>query len=161
MSWEAKEFVRPVCDRCAKKGDSDEYTWWEDEAVAEEQYGEIDWFFRSRLIRVERSDKAPWMDRRYYETIEIVCPDCLVCEVCGEKENGAYEVDDHLVCGEHEDHEFPSCPDCKGEHQDSRPTIIPVDGGSYICANDFHRNAEKGLFQHLGPLPKHDSEESR
>ena len=32
-----------------------------------------------------------------------LCPDCQKCEVCGER---GYETGDHIVCDEHEDHNF-------------------------------------------------------
>ncbi len=35
---------------------------------------------------------------------ELLCPKCQRCEVCGAEH--AYEVNDHLVCEEHEGHEF-------------------------------------------------------
>lgn len=34
----------------------------------------------------------------------LLCPDCQHCEVCGT--GRAYEIDDHLLCPEHEGHEF-------------------------------------------------------
>lgn len=34
----------------------------------------------------------------------LLCPDCQHCEVCGSPR--AYGIDDHLVCDEHEDHDF-------------------------------------------------------
>ncbi|NKV12611.1 hypothetical protein GS909_20005 [Rhodococcus hoagii] len=39
-----------------------------------------------------------------YTTVELLCPDCQKCDVC--KSPHAYEVDDHLVCQDHEDHDF-------------------------------------------------------
>lgn len=37
-------------------------------------------------------------------TVELLCPDCQRCEVC--RAHQAYEIDDHLVCEDHEDHNF-------------------------------------------------------
>ena len=45
----------------------------------------------------EWAEVGPLRDERHY------CPDCQKCEVCGAS---GYVVDDHIVCDDHEDHEF-------------------------------------------------------
>lgn len=37
-------------------------------------------------------------------TTRALCRGCQVCEVCGSGD--AYDIDDHLVCEDHEDHDF-------------------------------------------------------
>lgn len=36
--------------------------------------------------------------------VELLCPNCQECEICESK--NAYDIDDHLVCEDHEDHDF-------------------------------------------------------
>ncbi|MFN3005124.1 hypothetical protein [Mycolicibacterium wolinskyi] len=61
----------------------------------------LDWFERTR------SEPAPTPElpqREICHTVELLCPGCQKCEICGAEH--AYEVDEHLVCDEHEDHDF-------------------------------------------------------
>ena len=64
-----------------------------------------EWFDRFRLVRIEPPTEDYPREQRVYETVELLCRKCQTCDVCGDSE--AYEMGDHLVCEDHEDHEFP------------------------------------------------------
>ncbi|AEL98217.1 hypothetical protein PBI_BIGNUZ_54 [Mycobacterium phage BigNuz] len=38
------------------------------------------------------------------QLVELICPNCQRCEVCGTAK--AYPIDEHLVCEQHEGHDF-------------------------------------------------------
>lgn len=62
---------------------------------------EDQWFATYRYEPAPRPD-CPQGRIAHIET--LLCPACLQCEVCGEKY--AYPLGDHLVCENHEDHDF-------------------------------------------------------
>lgn len=61
-----------------------------------------DWFER---VREEAAPTPENPRRRIAHTVELLCKACQRCEVCGS--DRAYVIDDeHLVCADHEGHEF-------------------------------------------------------
>lgn len=59
-----------------------------------------DWFERWSYV----PNPTPENPRGRIGTLEeLLCPNCQKCEVCGV---AAHDVDEHLVCGDHEDHKF-------------------------------------------------------
>ena len=59
------------------------------------------WFVRYIRLPLPRTDVPNAVQ---LEIDELLCPDCQRCEVCGL--GCAYAMDDHLVCADHEDHDF-------------------------------------------------------
>lgn len=96
--------------RCGRiEDDYGDFAGWIDGDIPIEhvtEYYDEPWLKRERVVKViPRDDTYPY-DRRVYELVELLCPDCIRkrgCEVCGEP---AYAVDEHLVCEDHEDHDF-------------------------------------------------------
>lgn len=85
MSIKEVTMYQAICDECKNGHESScGSTCWPDESWAIEQAGYDDWFYDSKINRV-------------------LCPGCQKCEVCGES---GYEINDHLVCDNHEDHDF-------------------------------------------------------
>ena len=78
------------CTECGIAYDSgDTIVAWMDETTAIEQASEYgEWF-------------AEWLGN---SVVRLLCRGCQVCEVCGSGD--AYDIDDHLVCEDHEDHDF-------------------------------------------------------
>lgn len=70
-----------------------------------EDVAENGWFERSRITKVLPPDDQHPHGRQIVETVALLCLDCQKCEVCDV--SPAYEVDGHLVCDDHEDHDFP------------------------------------------------------
>ncbi|AVP42369.1 hypothetical protein SEA_MISHA28_70 [Mycobacterium phage Misha28] len=62
-----------------------------------------DWFGRSAPTG-ELIDFGGGRMGQRYQLVELLCPDCQRCEVCGSDK--AYPIDEHLVCEQHEGHEF-------------------------------------------------------
>lgn len=94
-----------VCDRCQTEAEYCEYTAFGDAGEAVERAeGECDWFERTVVDTVYPPSEEHPRGLRSYKTIELLCRNCQKCDVCGG--DPAYEVDDHLVCEKHENHEF-------------------------------------------------------
>lgn len=62
----------------------------------------LGWFERTRTEPSPRPDNP---HAKLVHTVELLCPDCQKCEVCG-ADARADELDEHLVCEDHADHEF-------------------------------------------------------
>lgn len=101
-------FYQAVCDRCGSPHDDGEYSAWDDGSLAIEAAADYGWFGRTKVVASSPPDEKNPFGRTILETVEVVCDSCATCDVCGEK--GAYEFDNHLVCDEHEDHEFDAEP---------------------------------------------------
>ncbi len=81
MSIREVAMYRAECDVCSEGVEGEFYAWTDrDSAVADVEA--FDWFTASG---------------------RLVCPDCMKCEVCGGR---GYPDDDHLVCEDHEGHDF-------------------------------------------------------
>lgn len=84
-------YYQAKCDGCGTvEDDYGDYTAFGDPGTVIDHVLDADWF------RKVAADGA--------ET--LLCPECQRCEVCESKH--AYPVDDHLVCEDHEDHDFPA-----------------------------------------------------
>ncbi|AEK08608.1 hypothetical protein PBI_DLANE_64 [Mycobacterium phage DLane] len=98
--------------RCTKCGDIE--TDYGDFSAYSDPGGAInavlaaaDWFGRSAPTG-ELIDFGGGRMGQRYQLVELLCPDCQRCEVCGTAK--AYPINDHLVCEDHEDHEFEAAP---------------------------------------------------
>lgn len=60
-----------------------------------------EWFVRYIRLPLPRTDVPSAVQ---LEVDELLCPKCQHCEVCGVKQ--AYVFDEHMICAEHEDHDF-------------------------------------------------------
>lgn len=95
-----------VCDGCKEDADYGDFTAWGDSSSAVEMAGD-DWFERTKVVKeIPQCEDHP-LGQKIIETVELLCPACQKCEICGEK---GYQMDDHLVCDEHEDHDFADAP---------------------------------------------------
>lgn len=63
------------------------------------------WF---ETTRDEPSATPEMPNRVIVHTVELLCPDCQRCEVCGAV--NPTETDGHLVCVDHEDYDFSDAP---------------------------------------------------
>lgn len=95
--WQAR------CTKCGHICDEyGDYTAFGDAESAIEHVTDCgEWFSRWTY------EPAPTADNpraRIGDLVELLCEDCQQCEVCGSKT--AYEHDDHLVCADHEGHDF-------------------------------------------------------
>ncbi|WP_078344044.1 hypothetical protein [Mycobacteroides chelonae] len=113
------EPLRPIamyqaqCTSCGTVVDDyGDYSCMDDDAVVSYVCESLGWF---EVTRRELSPTPGMPTRVIVHTVELVCPDCQRCEVCGAL-NPA-EIDEHLVCVNHEDHNF-------------RPVGWPVSGGA-------------------------------
>jgi hypothetical protein len=104
MSIKEVSFYVAECDRCGEKHDHYEFSAWSDHGQARDVAVDDGWFDRDRLVRLEPPSEEFPRGRGFYETVELVCPDCQTCDVCGSKD--AWQEDGHLVCEDHEDHDF-------------------------------------------------------
>ncbi|WP_341513663.1 hypothetical protein AAC389_15780 [Rhodococcus qingshengii] len=95
-----------VCDGCKEDADYGDFTAWGDSSSAVEMAGE-DWFERMKVVKEIPPCEDHPLGQKIVETVELLCPACQKCEICGES---GYQMDDHLVCGEHEDHDFTDAP---------------------------------------------------
>jgi hypothetical protein len=96
--------------RCTKCGyietEYGDYSSWDDpDTPIEWVRDNYDWFERTR------DEPAPTPDnprRVIVHTVELLCTDCQTCDVCGstDKVHVSDNDDNHMVCGDHEDHEF-------------------------------------------------------
>lgn len=87
MSVHEVTYYQAKCDGCGfVQDDYGDFSAWADAGTA-----------------VESADDWYSIVTKGGETRDL-CPDCQCCEVC--QARGAYEIDDHLVCDEHEDHDF-------------------------------------------------------
>ncbi|MDM3950335.1 hypothetical protein [Mycobacteroides abscessus] len=102
------EPLRPItmyqaqCTLCGTVVDDyGDYSCMDDDAVIGYVCESLGWF------EVTRREPAPTVERPnlvIVHTVELLCPDCQRCEVCGAM-NPA-EIDEHLVCVVHEAHDF-------------------------------------------------------
>lgn len=157
MAFDEKTFYRAVCDKCGAKDDDGEFQWWYDKGQACEDVTEnSDWFERTRVIKkLPPDDKYPF-ERIVHATVELICTDCRACDVCGTKP--AYEMDNHLVCEEHEDHVFEEekpvdyKKECTGDT--NCPSPMHVHGcyadNSFNC-DDPQEHVVPTYTQHRGP----------
>lgn len=93
--------------RCTNCGlivdDYGDFSCMDDDSVINEVRGR-GWFERTRE---EPSPTLNNPDRIIVHTVELLCPDCQACDVCGATDKVHVSDDDeHMVCGDHEDHEF-------------------------------------------------------
>ncbi|BCF84553.1 MULTISPECIES: hypothetical protein [Rhodococcus] len=91
-----------VCDGCKEDADYGDFTAWGDSSSAVEMAGD-DWFERTKVVKEIPPCEDHPLGQKIIETVELLCPACQKCEICGES---GYQMDDHLVCDEHEDHDF-------------------------------------------------------
>lgn len=89
------------CTNCGYiEDDYGDFSAWRDpDAPRNDVVENRDWF--ERWIVDEKKDGVV---QSHLE--ELLCPKCQECEVC--QSDSAYSIGDHLVCGDHEDHEFAS-----------------------------------------------------
>lgn len=93
-------YYRARCTSCGAYAEYDEFGAFEDSGRAiEAARDECDWFERTRDEVVSENPT-----RIIAHTVELLCRDCQRCELCGNPR--AYEMVEHLVCVDHEDHEF-------------------------------------------------------
>lgn len=104
MSTKRIDAYEIYCDDCGDRFES-EFTIWVDAADGIAEAVGSDWFERTEVERkIPPSVEHP-RGLTIERTVELICPSCpWRCDVC--KEIGAYEVGGHLVCDEHEDHNF-------------------------------------------------------
>ncbi|SLI88012.1 Uncharacterised protein [Mycobacteroides abscessus subsp. massiliense] len=90
------------CTSCGTVVDEyGDYSCMDDGAVVEHVRDYLGWF---EVTRRELSPTPGMPTRVIVHTVELLCPQCQRCEVCRASE--AYEIDDHLVCADHEAHDF-------------------------------------------------------
>lgn len=107
MSFNEKMFYQAVCDKCGAEDDGGEYQFWADKGQAVESVTDNDdWFERTRVIKTIPADDNFPVDRYIHETVELICVDCRTCDVCGVKPAYVGDEENHLVCEDHEDHQF-------------------------------------------------------
>ncbi|QFG09087.1 hypothetical protein I5J49_gp59 [Mycobacterium phage ThulaThula] len=100
-------FHRARCTKCGYiETDYGDFGAMSDAGSAIDHVLDAEWFGRSAPTG-ELVDIGGRMVRRH-QLVELICPDCQRCEVCGTAK--AYPIDEHLVCAEHEDHEFEAAP---------------------------------------------------
>ena len=89
--------------RCTKCGyicdDYGDFTAYGDPGSPIEEVTAAGWF--ARYVPTGRTTSTGYPET---ELSELLCEECQKCEVC--RADRAYEVDDHLVCADHEGHEF-------------------------------------------------------
>lgn len=102
------EPLRPITmyqARCTSCGtvvdDYGDYSCMDDDAVVDHVRDYLGWF---EVTRRELSPTPGMPTRVIVHTVELLCPRCQRCEVCRASE--AYEIVDHLVCVDHEAHDF-------------------------------------------------------
>ncbi|WP_065286685.1 hypothetical protein [Mycolicibacter kumamotonensis] len=103
MSFEPVHEVTYYQARCTECGviedDYGDYSAWSDAGTAIDNVCDNDWF------AIYEPDGSTTVTGRPAQVLtKLLCPQCQHCEVCGNER--AYAVDEHLVCEEHEDHEF-------------------------------------------------------
>lgn len=93
---------RAGCTSCGTVVDDyGDYSCMDADAAMSYVCESLGWF------EVTRREPAPTPEipnHAVVHTVELLCPDCQRCEVC--RAHQAYEIDDHLVCQDHEDHNF-------------------------------------------------------
>lgn len=85
----------------------------------EDDYGDFSAWGDPEMPHEVVTSHSDWFSPHRVGFVVLLCPDCQRCEVCGNEQ--AYEVGDHLVCDEHEDHDFAE-------------TGCSAHGGSGTCA---------------------------
>jgi hypothetical protein len=93
--WQAR------CTNCGYiETDYGDHAAWSDADIPRTQVVENwDWFERWVIDSRENGKVESHLE-------ELLCPDCQECEVCGGKHAYCANDDEHLVCEEHEDHDF-------------------------------------------------------
>ena len=88
------------CTHCGRvETDYGDYTAMGDPHAPIEQVTEF-WGWWEVVEWTPDPNRAEVPNARVGETVELLCPDCQECEVCGAR---AYPLDSHLVCEDHED----------------------------------------------------------
>jgi hypothetical protein len=64
---------------------------------------EDSWHARYRYEPTPRPDNP---NAKIAHVEELLCPSCQTCEVCGASDARDVNDDEHLVCADHEDHNF-------------------------------------------------------
>lgn len=108
-SVEAVTYWRARCTTCGTDAQYSEYSAFDNAGSAiEAARDDCEWFERAR------NEPAPTPDnprRTISHTVELLCRDCQRCDVCGADDASVIdEGEPHLVCAEHEDHDFDSQP---------------------------------------------------
>lgn len=90
------------CTNCGTiEDDYGDFSAWSDSGTPIEQVCDNGWFSRWSYV----PNPTPDTPRGRIGTLEeLLCENCQHCEVCGGKR--AYEIEDHLVCADHEGHNF-------------------------------------------------------
>ncbi|NKR89737.1 hypothetical protein GS894_03100 [Rhodococcus hoagii] len=104
MSTKRIDAYEIYCDCCGTQHEGGDYTIWVHASDGIEDAKASDWFERTERTVIEPPSEQHPFGKASYTTVELLCPDCQKCDVC--KSPHAYEVDDHLVCQDHEDHDF-------------------------------------------------------
>lgn len=94
------------CTSCgAVVDDYGDYSCLQDDEAVGYVCDRLGWFETTR----SESTPTPEMPNLVtVHTVELLCPDCQRCEVCGAMSPA--EIDEHLVCVEHEDYDFSDAP---------------------------------------------------
>lgn len=88
------------CTHCGRvETDYGDYTAMGDPHAPIEQVTEF-WGWWEVVEWTPDPNRAEVPNARVGETVELLCPNCQECEVCGAR---AYPLDSHLVCEDHED----------------------------------------------------------
>ncbi|SLC01141.1 hypothetical protein [Mycobacteroides abscessus] len=90
------------CTSCgAIVDDYGDYSCMADDAVVSYVRESLGWF---EVTRRELSPTPGMPTRVIVHTVELLCPECQRCEVCGAL--APAEIDEHLVCVDHKAHAF-------------------------------------------------------
>lgn len=157
MAFKEKTFYQAVCDKCGEEYEGGEFQWWYDQdQAADNARDDSGWFERKRVIKRLPPSATHPIGSTVYQTVELICDSCQTCDVCGTKP--AYELDDHLVCEEHEDHVFEEekpvdyKKECTGDT--NCPSPMHVHGcyadNSFNC-DDPQEHVVPTYTQHRGP----------
>lgn len=95
------------CDKCKDRADYpefgayDDYTWALEAAV-----NDLGWLEQTRVIGTSLATPDKPRTSPITETVGLLCTKCISCDVCGTKKH-VFAEDGHVLCREHEEHEFP------------------------------------------------------
>lgn len=94
------------CTSCGTVVDDyGDYSCMESDAAVSYVREVFGWF---ETVRAEPVPTPGMPGRVILHTVELLCPDCQRCEVCGAV--NPVEIDEHLVCLDHEYHDFSDAP---------------------------------------------------
>lgn len=72
-----------------------------------EEYGDFSAWGDPDTPRNDVVENCEWFERfENGELLYLLCPKCQKCDVCGADDAHDVNGDDHLVCVDHEDHDF-------------------------------------------------------